>query len=114
MKECSRYPSLEDEEKRALEELVAACAAENETIWAENGRSLLGFMREEVSMLPCAEDLGVVPDCVPEVLADLGILGLRVPRWAREWDEDGSPFIPPAPGPAAACRHSRSRAARAC
>ena len=99
MKECSRYPSLEDEEKRALEELVAACAAENETIWAQNGRSLLGFMREEVSMLPCAEDLGVVPDCVPEVLADLGILGLRVPRWAREWDEDGSPFIPPAQYP---------------
>ena len=99
MNECSRYPSLEDEEKRALEELVAACAAENETIWTENGRSLLGFMREEVSMLPCAEDLGVVPDCVPEVLADLGILGLRVPRWAREWDEDDSPFIPPAQYP---------------
>ncbi len=50
-------------------------------------------------MLPCAEDLGVVPDCVPEVLADLGILGLRVPRWAREWDEDDSPFIPPAQYP---------------
>ncbi len=95
MKDCSRYPSLAQEEKRALEEMVSVCAEENEKIWAENGRTLLGFMREEVNMLPCAEDLGVVPDCVPEVLAELGILGLRVPRWAREWEEEGQPFIPP-------------------
>ena len=44
-------------------------------------------------MLPCAEDLGSVPECVPRVLQDLGILGLRVLRWARRWNEGGQPFI---------------------
>jgi 4-alpha-glucanotransferase len=37
-----------------------------------------------------------VPKCVPRVLSDLGILGLRVQRWTREYDTPGAPFIPPA------------------
>jgi 4-alpha-glucanotransferase len=45
-------------------------------------------------MLPCAEDLGAVPACVPKVLSRLKILGLRVVRWFCEWDKDGQPFIP--------------------
>ena len=45
-------------------------------------------------MLPCAEDLGAVPDCVPNVLAKLDILGLRVIRWFRAWNEDGQPYVP--------------------
>ncbi len=45
-------------------------------------------------MMPCAEDLGAVPDCVPRVLEDLDIPGLRVPRWMRRWDEPGQPFKP--------------------
>lgn len=92
---CSRYQSLPEEERHAFEALVGAHAEESERLWEEHGRSLLGFMRREVDMLPCAEDLGVVPACVPEVLADLGILGLRVPRWARKWNESGQPFTRP-------------------
>jgi 4-alpha-glucanotransferase len=45
-------------------------------------------------MLPCAEDLGAVPDCVPKTLANLGILGLRVVRWHRAWEQEGQPYIP--------------------
>jgi 4-alpha-glucanotransferase len=44
-------------------------------------------------MLACAEDLGAVPDCVPRVLGKLGILGLRVVRWHREWEKDGQPYV---------------------
>jgi 4-alpha-glucanotransferase len=47
-------------------------------------------------MLVCAEDLGDVPDCVPRVLADLDILGLRIERWSRDYKSPGAPFIPPA------------------
>ncbi len=94
-RECERYLSLDDGERAAFEELVTSRSSESERLWEQHGHELLGFMREEVDMLPCAEDLGVVPDCVPKVLADLGILGLRVPRWAREWHKDGQPFIPP-------------------
>jgi len=45
-------------------------------------------------MLPCAEDLGAVPPCVPKVLSKLGILGLRVVRWHRDWYKEGQPYIP--------------------
>jgi 4-alpha-glucanotransferase len=44
-------------------------------------------------MLPCAEDLGAVPECVPRVLGRLKILGLRVIRWFRVWEKDGQPYI---------------------
>jgi 4-alpha-glucanotransferase len=43
-------------------------------------------------MIPCAEDLGAVPDCVPRVLAKLKILGLRVTRWHRDWEKPGQPY----------------------
>jgi 4-alpha-glucanotransferase len=49
---------------------------------------------ESSSMLPCAEDLGAVPGCVPRVLTKLKILGLRVVRWHRRWDVDKQPYIP--------------------
>jgi len=45
-------------------------------------------------MLPCAEDLGAVPNCVPKVLTKLKIFGLRVVRWHREWDKPNQPYIP--------------------
>jgi 4-alpha-glucanotransferase len=52
-------------------------------------------MRETTGMLPCAEDLGAIPDCVPSVLSELRILGLRIPRWARRWHDEGQPYIRP-------------------
>lgn len=98
-RECSRYKSLADAEKAAFEVLVAQADAESQHVWEQHGRELLGFMCSTVRMLACAEDLGVVPECVPRVLTDLGILGLRVPRWTRAWDEVGEPFLPPATFP---------------
>ncbi len=92
---CTRYTGLPDHEKAAFEELVAELGDESERLWEEQGRRLLGFMRESSEMLPCAEDLGVIPNCVPRVLSDLGMLGLRIPRWARLWEQPGQPYIPP-------------------
>jgi 4-alpha-glucanotransferase len=36
-------------------------------------------------MLPCAEDLGVVPACSYETLKQFSIPGMDVQRWARDW-----------------------------
>ena len=55
-----------------------------EGLWQEHGRKLLRAIAKSTDMLVCAEDLGVVPKCVPEVLEDLGILGLRVERWTDQ------------------------------
>jgi 4-alpha-glucanotransferase len=87
------WPTLSDEERRRLESLFAAKRAEGEAVWEGNGRRLLGVLAMSSAMLPCAEDLGSVPACVPKVLGDLGILGLRVLRWTREWDRPGQPYI---------------------
>ena len=87
------YASLAEEEKKHLEALLEKRSFDSEKIWAEEGQRLLSVLTASSSMLPCAEDLGAVPDCVPKVLSQLGILGLRVVRWHREWFKDGQPYI---------------------
>jgi 4-alpha-glucanotransferase len=58
------------------------------------GRNILSLLRETGLDL-IAEDLGVVPDFLRAVLAELGVPGCKVLRWEREWDQPGSPFIDP-------------------
>lgn len=86
------FPTLSEDERRALEQLVAAKRRESEKLWEDQGRRLLSALRSATPMMACAEDLGAVPDCVPAVLQELGILGLRVVRWARRWGEAGEPY----------------------
>ena len=90
------FQSLSDGEKSALRELARQSRARSEEIWERRGRELLAMIRDTTDMLVCAEDLGDVPDCVPRVLADLEILGLRIERWSRDYKSPGAPFIPPA------------------
>jgi 4-alpha-glucanotransferase len=91
---CSRYQILSDQEKESFEALYARTAEENEKIWEETGRRLLRFMNTTVDMHACAEDLGVIPRSVPDVLGGLGIYSLKLPRWNRLWDKPDQPFIP--------------------
>ncbi|OIO35433.1 MAG: 4-alpha-glucanotransferase [Candidatus Omnitrophica bacterium CG1_02_44_16] len=56
-----------------------------EALWEEHGRKLLSAMINNTTMLACAEDLGVVPDCSNKVLSELGIPGIDVQRWKRDW-----------------------------
>ncbi len=88
------WASLGEGERNALESLFAERDAEAQLVWEVRGRTLLSMLKESSKMLPCAEDLGAVPDCVPKVLAELGVPGLRVPRWVRYWDQPGQPFKP--------------------
>ncbi|MCL2184430.1 MAG: 4-alpha-glucanotransferase [Treponema sp.] len=88
------YSSFSKEEKAVLEALIEKRRIKSEKIWAALGKKLLTVLVESSSMLPCAEDLGAVPECVPKVLGKLKILGLRVIRWFRAWDKEGQPYIP--------------------
>jgi 4-alpha-glucanotransferase len=56
-----------------------------EDLWEEHGRSILSVMIKNSSMLACAEDLGVVPACSNKVLEQLGVPGIDIQRWMREW-----------------------------
>ncbi|TFG81268.1 MAG: hypothetical protein E4H20_10165 [Spirochaetales bacterium] len=91
---ASAWPQLSDHERHLLEELFRHTRSEEERLWLDRGRSLLAMLKDATDMLPCAEDLGSIPPGVPEVLNDLGMLGLRIPRWVRRWTEPGQPYIP--------------------
>jgi 4-alpha-glucanotransferase len=88
------YNSLTKEEKDNLEQLLQKRMARSEKIWEAQGKKLLSVLVESSPMLPCAEDLGAVPNCVPKVLTKLKIFGLRVVRWHRQWDRQNQPYIP--------------------
>ncbi|MFZ5803111.1 MAG: 4-alpha-glucanotransferase [Candidatus Omnitrophota bacterium] len=59
---------------------------EDKTQWYDHGKNLILTMLEKTTMLPCAEDLGVVPDCSYQVLEELCIPGMDVQRWKRDWE----------------------------
>lgn len=40
-------------------------------------------------MLVCGEDLGLIPPCVPRVMSDLGVLGLRIQRMPSDSSKEG-------------------------
>ncbi|MDR2394110.1 MAG: 4-alpha-glucanotransferase [Treponema sp.] len=88
------YASLSREEQQNLEALLTQNRQASEALWEKQGKKLLTVLKEASSMLPCAEDLGAVPDCVPRVLSKLKILGLKVIRWSRRWEEPGAPYLP--------------------
>jgi len=93
-KDSRAYASLSDDEKENLKALLEERNTESEKIWEAEGERLLSLLIASSTMFPCAEDLGAVPGCVPRVLERLNIMGLRVVRWHREWDEEGQPYVP--------------------
>ena len=67
---------------------------ENENEWEAHGRNHLSAMVQNTAMLPCSEDLGVVPDCSFRVLHEFGIPGIDVERWKKNWQSDYDFVLP--------------------
>ncbi|MFA5168527.1 MAG: 4-alpha-glucanotransferase, partial [Candidatus Omnitrophota bacterium] len=61
---------------------------QDELFWKDHGQRILDVMLESAKMLPCAEDLGVVPKCSYEILEEYKIPGSDVQRWVRNWGKD--------------------------
>lgn len=61
--------------------------------WEAQAREILRVMLEATAMLPCAEDLGTVPDIAREILREYAIPGMDVQRWMRDWKGSGE-FLP--------------------
>lgn len=51
--------------------------------WYEQAMARLPALIHATSMLTCGEDLGMVPDCVPWVMAELKILSLEIERMPK-------------------------------
>ena len=52
----------------------------HEDLWTASARETLPVLMNATDMLMCGEDLGFVPPCVPPVLGELGVIGLRIQR----------------------------------
>ena len=57
----------------------------DENVWGSHGSDLLSVLQNSTSLSLCAEDLGVVPKVCRDALADMGIPGNYVQRWAKDW-----------------------------
>jgi 4-alpha-glucanotransferase len=78
------YQELPDEVKRKLDDLyVDYFYRRQDGFWRARGYEKLPAMRAASPMLLCGEDLGMVPDCVPGVMRDLGILSLEIQRMPK-------------------------------
>ncbi len=93
-RDTTSWKSLSPQEQAVLEAKAAALAAASLDVWERRGRDLLSMLASASDMQPFAEDLGAVPPCVPKVLRELNIPGLKVFRWERYWEQPGQPYIP--------------------
>lgn len=59
----------------------------NECFWKRAGLQKLPVIKNAADMLVCGEDLGLVPQCVPELMAQLGILSLEIQRMPKQPDK---------------------------
>lgn len=54
-------------------------------VWEKKGKEILKLIVQNTKMLPCAEDLGTVPGFCSKTLKELGIPGLDLQRWKKNW-----------------------------
>jgi len=62
-----------------------------EALWRSSGLAKLPVIQAASKMMVCGEDLGMIPACVPDVLDETSIMGLRVQRMPEGDIEFGTP-----------------------
>jgi len=87
-----QFAALSPSAQERLRELDRYLRELQQEVWEDTGRERLGPLVEASDMLPCAEDLGSMAECVPAVLEELGILKLCVDRWWRAGPGPDAPF----------------------
>lgn len=78
------YRDLEDYKKNALNDLyIHFFYKKHEEFWKHHAMAKLPAIVSASNMLVCGEDLGMVPDNVPEVMRTLNILSLEIQRMPK-------------------------------
>ncbi len=79
------FKYLPDWEKNALYNLyIDYFFKRQDGLWYQKAMEKLPMLLSATDMLICGEDLGLVPDCVPVVMDQLGITALKVQRSPKE------------------------------
>lgn len=92
-----QYRMLTEEDRQKFDRLYHDFYYERHNeFWKENAMRKLPPLIDATSMLTCAEDLGMIPACVPQVMDNLKILALEVERMPKApWQEFGIPSTYP-------------------
>ena len=81
IEKTSSYQYLNDDEKRKLSDLyVDYFFKRQDGLWYQQAMEKLPVILNATDMLICGEDLGLVPESVPQVMDRLGITALKVQR----------------------------------
>lgn len=93
METTSSYQELPSEEwKRALFNLQDDYMNHRQNeLWKNNALERLPMMKAASDMLVCGEDLGFIPDCVPDVMTETSIVSLAVQRMPASEEGFGIP-----------------------
>ena len=79
------YKQLSDEQKFCFNRLYNDYFyRRNNQFWYQEAMKKLPRLTQATRMLVCAEDLGMVPDCVPWVMNELRILSLEIQSMPKE------------------------------
>ena len=93
----SAFSALDEAHKNAYNELYYDFFyRRHNSFWKESAMKKLPPLLDSTSMLACAEDLGMIPACVPEVMDELNILSLEVQRMPKSPEDTfGNPAVYP-------------------
>lgn len=84
IEETSSFKSLDNITQQKIKELyVDYFFRRQNDFWKIEGMKKMPGLKKSTEMLICGEDLGMVPDCVPEVMQQLGILSLEIQRMPK-------------------------------
>jgi 4-alpha-glucanotransferase len=84
MQKTSSYAELDDWTKEQLNALyLDYFYKRHENFWYRKGMEKLPVIVSVGNMLVCGEDLGMIPDCVPKTMSELGILSLEIQRMPK-------------------------------
>ena len=79
------YEQLSDEQKFCFNRLYNDYFySRNNQFWYQEAMKKLPLLTQATRMLVCAEDLGMVPDCVPWVMNELRILSLEIQSMPKD------------------------------
>ena len=91
VQDTNSYLNLKDESRFCLDDLYQSFFYErHEELWRRHALVLLPVFMSSTDMLVCGEDLGIVPDCVREVMRELNILSLEIQRMAKNQNDEFS------------------------
>lgn len=97
MADTRSFKALDEDQQERLQELYDDYFYNRqEDYWEEKAYEKLPAMRAASNMLLCGEDLGMVPACVPGVMARMGMLSLEIQRWPKA---SNTQFFHPASAP---------------